>query len=634
MKVLVALGLAVLAGLQQANPVFRSSTDLVVLDVVVTDSSGTVVTSLTPADFVVTTKKGARSITSLEFVSTRLPGAPPELILPEPGLAPSVASTNAGKPLGRAFLLAIDVGEIRAGEGRIAMQQVAAFVNALPPQDLAGLVILPAGTPRVELTTDRKVIRETLAMTVGASDEYRSCAVTFGEAAGIAMGDRSARSAYGDRLVKAHCPPSGLPIDVAIAQYRMQTRSKLDTLGALAGRMARLDGQKTIILVSEGLFTDRETQADIARFAARAEASRVRLYSLHLDTPGTEAAYAVGVSTHNLDDHLGFNAMADVATATGGTALRVIARATGPLDRVDREASGYYLISVETDPSERDGKSVEMKIRVKTRGLDVRARPAFVHAPSPALKANAPTATPSELKTAIGETLRWPVDEAAFRIDLDIVRLPVVGQGTRTLMLAEFDKPPAALGFEITDPKGAVVADTFESPVNADTADGRRALYVGSVSLAPGDYRLKMAVISRDGRRGGVTHAFTVDPQSAEGLRISDILLGAENSSPWRPIARVAAGQQRIGIRVDFTAGTIETLAAVTAHLRVGRMGQPGWLAEADLPISQVEAEPLSLSARGAVNLAALPKGSYVLKVELRSGDAIVASTAKIVRVN
>ena len=76
MKGLIALAVALLAGLPQDRPVFRAGTDVVVLDVVVADASGTVAPSLTPADFIVTTKKGARPIVSLEFVPTRLPVLP------------------------------------------------------------------------------------------------------------------------------------------------------------------------------------------------------------------------------------------------------------------------------------------------------------------------------------------------------------------------------------------------------------------------------------------------------------------------------------------------------------------------------------------------------------------------------
>lgn len=640
MKTLVTLLVALLGGLQQTKPVFRAATDLAVLDVVVVDKSGALVTSLKADDFVVSSKKGTRPIASLEFVSTRLPAARPMAIMPEPGLRPDRPSTNVGKPQGRSFMLAVDVGEIRAGEGRLAMQQIAQFVDALPSEDLVGLVVLPYGTPRVELTTDRKILRDTLAKTVGASDQYKSCEPTLGEAASLSTGDRSALETYFLRVYRLHCirdsafPTGarardfrgipGFSLNASLASRRMETRSTVDTLGALSDRMARLEGQKTIVLVSEGLYTDRDTRLDIARFGERAAAARVRLYALHLDTPVAEAAYTVPADTHNLDDHLGFDGMAEVAAITGGSALRVVARATEMLNRVDREASGYYLISVETDPAERDGTPVDMKVRLKTKGLEVLTRPAFVRAPTPTAKA-----LPADLKSAIADTLRWPVDEAEMRINLDVIRMV----DDRTIIVAEFQEAPVALGFEVTDSAGKVVADTYESPVAAVASEGR-TLYVGSITLPAGHYTLKLAALDRGGHRGAVSHMLHVQSPAVASLRMSDILLGTQNSDPWAPIAQVMAGQKQAGIRVDFAASTAGALAGATVMLRVGRIGQTGWLAESNLPITSLATVPLTRTARGGVNIATLAKGDYVLKVDLMSGATVVTSTAKILRID
>lgn len=93
---LAAVLVASLTLLQQ-NPVFRSQANAAAVDVIVTDKNGRVVTSLTAADFIVTSNRKPRAVVTAEFIGTRPASLAGPVTMPEPDLAASAASTNRGR---------------------------------------------------------------------------------------------------------------------------------------------------------------------------------------------------------------------------------------------------------------------------------------------------------------------------------------------------------------------------------------------------------------------------------------------------------------------------------------------------------------------------------------------------------
>jgi hypothetical protein len=148
--------------------------------------------------------------------------------------------------------------------------------------------------------------------------------------------------------------------------------------------MAPLSGQKALVLVSEGLFNDPQSQGDVDLFAAAAERAGVVLYALHLDVPRMDAAAGPNnvTLTRTLDDQVGFDGLAEAAVAARGTAFRVVAQATRLLERIDTELSGYYLLFFERDATDREGQRQRIEVKVRRPGLDIRARREFTPGPA------------------------------------------------------------------------------------------------------------------------------------------------------------------------------------------------------------------------------------------------------------
>jgi hypothetical protein len=75
------------------------------------------------------------------------------------------------------------------------------------------------------------------------------------------------------------------------------------------------------------------------------------------------------------DRAVGGRALEEFSGASGGALMRV---ATGSgefaLDRVLRETSSHYLLGVEPDASDRDGRLRQLRVKVNRSGATVRSR--------------------------------------------------------------------------------------------------------------------------------------------------------------------------------------------------------------------------------------------------------------------
>lgn len=641
---LVALALALTL---QAQPTFRAGVDLVVVDVVVVDNDGRPVTDLTAGDFTVTAGQRPRRLVSTEFIAAPRRGAD-AIVTPPPDL-PAPSSNQRTTPSGRSLLFVVDVDEIRAGEGRLAMRAIADYAENLPAGDRVGLVALPYGTPRVDFTTNRELISEAAGTITGASRRSSDADMNPGEAAAINVGDTAALVAWWERTLgrpvvginRGCSKPDRLPIveptsvpegcktqaDRTLDVYRRQTRNRLDSLRALADAMAPLDGQKAIVLVSEGFYTDPQLRDDVRAFASVAERTRVALYALHLDAPLMEAGTRGNTTAGRvLDDRQGFDGMADLALAARGTALRVVSHPAAMLKRIDTELSGYYLLAFERSPDDRDGRHVRIDVRVSRPGLDVRARREFTPTAAPAA-ATDPRKKPDP-KAAMGTLLNGPA-ASGLPIDVDTFAVPLDATSSRVsvMIVAEITTSgrQADVGFEIRDASGKAVADSFDGNTDLLPNGPGRARYAITSVVVPGTYTLMFGVRTPDGQQGKVTHTFTAHAWPAGPLRVSEIVLGELAGNAFRPIARVDPGLDAIAVRVEAHATTASTFEMYTIGFDFTRVGDTAAALTAPARLSGPP-EALRRAATTLVDTRDLPPGDYIVRVRLLAADGTVAA--------
>ena len=587
-----------------------------------------------------------RRIVTVEYIPARMTPPTPGV---SSDLPPAPESSSNTRPvMGRSIIFAVDVEEIRAGEGRTALKSISDYLDKLSPDDRVGLVSLPFGTPRVDLTTNRSLVKDGAALIAGASNRARDPHMTPGEAAQIYQKDVSAVVAYWERTVgllfgdsdpNIHCaPPGPRPFDPpqevsqpcvddarrALDVHRRHTSDLMSSLAAVARAMTSLPGPKAIVLVSEGLFTDALTRDSVAEFSQQAERSRTSLYALHLDAPLSEAAagsHAATVESRSLDDRLGFDSMGEVAASARGTAFRVVGMPANTLRQIDTELSGYYQLSFERSADDRDGKRVGIDVKVNKPGLDVRARREFT--PQPAGTTDSlPPAKSNDAKVTMGELLHWPTAISEVGIDLDTAALPVDGSATdaRTIITAEIaNASVTAIGFEITDDKGKIVSDTFDAqPATQPLPDGR-ALYPAAIAIPSGHYRMKFGVTDSAGKRGSLQHAFDVPAWTPGAMRIGDLILGIEDNGRFRPAARIAAGAASLRVRVEIQADAPEAFNDARATLQVLKPGGLVPVVEEAAALASTS-NPLRRAIYRPVAIDVLPAGDYVVKVTITSG--------------
>jgi VWFA-related protein len=630
---LVLAAIAASFGVQETpRQVFRSGVDLVTIDTIVVDRDGRPVTDLTAADFAVTAGKKGRKVRTAEFVaiSTAREPVPAPAAATEAEPVPSVTS-NAGMPEARSFLIVVDVDQIRTGEGKVAMRALSDFVSSLGANDLAGVVALPYGRPRVDLTRDRASLTQALERIVGAS-RVRDDVMSVGEAYSIERGDRTVLEDWSARgACKINYPDCPLgPKLIAEKLMREQRRSSsnlFDTLSALAAAMKPLRGLKTIVLVSEGMVRDREVTDHLRGFAETAAEARVTLYSLALDAPQTESIDGMTKPPdRRLDSIVRTDGMADAASAGGGSLFLVSGTADNALKRIDTELSGYYLLSFESEPSDVTDKRRNVEVRVRRPGVTVRVRTDYsVPVPAPSKPA-----APVDARARMSELLKFPVPISEVPIDLATFLSPAAHGTTERRVIIAADLPagtrPAAAGFEVADETGKVVSDAFEPAPALTTSDGRSSWF-GAVRLNPGRYQLKFGLVTADDRRGSVQHSVWVRPSPPAPLRLGDIVIGREDAGGFTPIARVPEGAVRLSVHVELLAAEASAFDGASVLLDIVRKGEPAPFTSATMP-TEATGSPLRRIATAALTIGRLPAGEYILRCTLQGGS----STERVTR--
>jgi len=640
---LVATLVAVPSAQQQPQPVFRARVDLVTVDVAVVNNEGRPVTGLAPGDFTVVAGDRQRRVVSADFVSV---GAAARTAPVPLASRPAAPTSNSRAAAGRSFLLVVDVEHISAGGGRGVLRTVSDYLDRLNPEDRAGVVVFPYATPRVDLTTNRKMVKEAAGRIVGSSLRNQSGTMTVGEAAAVEQMDQHALDDYLQRvnLVTGSCTVTSDVIEPEVAaridptatsclmkmqpaasfimdNERRRSRDLLDTLGALSAAMSSIEGPKAIVLISEGMVVDRNLLADLQKFSDAAERSRVMFYALNLAGALSDVGSRYNMTTaHVLDQKVLFDGMSLTAVAGRGEAFMVSGTPLGALARIDAEMSGYYLLSFERDGEDRDGNRQKIDVRVNWPGATLRARKDFtINPPAPELK------PPADLKGAIGQVLRWPVSTTDLGVDLDTYLAPgLEGRDElKTIIaasLASAGRPLAAIGYEVVDTAGKVIADGFEAEgLATERLSGDRQLYLSAVKIPDGEYRLKFAAISADGRRGSVEHEFVVAAPRAGGVRMSDVFLGEVSGKGFLPTPWVLPGTAALPITVEILGDSPEALTGAVVTLELAR---PANAPLARLPLSQKEVnDPRRRLASATLAIGALPAGEYTITAVLRTAD-------------
>jgi VWFA-related protein len=383
------------------QPTFRSTTNLVEVDVIVLDDNGRFVPGLL-ADDVTLVEDGKPQAIQQFYMVTHDPTRP---------VASGVASAVTGDRGHRVFVVLFDEGHLAVDSLQRVKRGAEQFLREqFGPGDLGG--IFASGTMfRGKLTPSRAELIAGVQSVKPEIDNRQALLAPFREfpripsevdAYRIEGGARELVDQLGVEACRQEaflCQDSGGLNQVEnliqkkarhyVRQARVLTTTSLQNLQNVISSLSRIPGRKTIVLLSEGFFVE-ESRSTLQMLAAQAARGGATIYSIdgrgqtHGNSPPSDVLSAsMGRSTT-------FDTADDGPTilteGTGGLAVRNVDDIGRAFGLVARDTSTYYVIGYQPTNAAMDGKFRKIEVRAKAGGLKIRARKGYVASPLPAVR--------------------------------------------------------------------------------------------------------------------------------------------------------------------------------------------------------------------------------------------------------
>jgi VWFA-related protein len=623
---------------QQPPPqTFRSSVDLVPVDVNVIDRNGRPIADLTAPDFSLKVDGRARRIASAQFIGvTRGVERTPK--------DPEDYSSNPPSTGARLIMLVVDQGNIGATRGKYAIDAASRFIGRLTPDDRVGLVTIPGAGPQIDFTANHALVQTALKSIVGTADdgEHQNNQIGLTEAIALQRGNRQVIQEILDR----EC--TGLAAGSALTDCRSalegqarslyidlkgRARDTVLSLRHVMERLARTTTPKTLVLISEGILLDGRDLGEISWLGPLAGRGQVTLYVLQLEPPAFNASNAQSSPTRAADIQFAHEGLGFLAGAARGSVFNVISGADAAFNRLTTELSGYYLLSFEPETGDRDTKTHKIKIEVPGRkDITVRARNEF------SVDAPRVLTTEQQLSDAIAAPL------LATDIGVKLTSYSFTENDSnriRVVLAAEIDRSQnagrkLALAYTVVDSRDQVISAQVEPEVTGGMRpDTQTQVYLGAITASPGTYRLKLAVVDDAGKRGSVEHTIQARLTNAGQLHVTDLLLGEEGGSGGSLIPTVTAnfnGDLLHGY-LEVHSEAPEVLKSAAVDIEVASTADARAIETAAARMVEQSAKPDRRAAEGIVPIALLPAGDYVARAVITVAGQRVGQVSRPFRI-
>jgi hypothetical protein len=569
--VLVLLGVAIATvAARQAAP--RSAqADAVAIDFFATGPDG-VVFDLRPEEVAIEIDRRERKIRSLRYVPLPLGDPSRPRAEPPPRLEPPFG-TNVITPNARGVTIILDHESIRPGMERNAINSALRYVRMLGPLDQVSYVTMPNGRVEIEFTTNHDQVADALRKFRATAQREQT------------EQERSCRS-----------------------------RLLLNSLRDYIDGLAAIQGPKTIVLLSSGVLNPRRDgplsgppgpceirQIDFQDVSTAASMARAHLFIVQPDDPSMDSAREVfrdptASRFAGADkDRAGLESLAGV---TGGDFMRVVGPDDPTLTNLARGLAGYYIATVDVSPSERNGGMHRVDIDVSRAAVQVRTNQA-VHLPRQQAR---------KTDASAGEMLR---DGTVHRgLPVRTTAFASAGDGTRVNVLAVLESIESGVTFTdavfgLIDTRNRLVA---QWTANRAELTGPQVITAGAG--APGPYRLRVAAIDAEGRRGTAEYEFLATLTPADPLTLSTVALGVSRDGTFTP--KLVFGTDQAAVAYFEVYGAAPRPDSVTVRLEVAESADARALVTAVPRIVDQGAQRRMVI--GALPIAALAPGDYVVR--------------------
>jgi VWFA-related protein len=548
----------------QAPPPLRASVEQVVVDVVVTDANGAVVPGLAAADFEIVEDGAPQRI--LTFSEVALPlerrpaGAPPP--------RPAEVRSNRAMAQGRVYLLLLDDLFVAAARTPGVQQVAREFIGRyVQPGDLVAVATTGgmAGMSQA-FTEDMALASRAVDRFVGR--KVRSAAIDKLQQAYAARELDPARTRRGGNTQNSFNRDGAvLGVNAIDDELLDRGRAALRTLRSAVQSMTDAgDRRKTLVYVSEGVDVPlgagdtTEIAAELQGVLGQAARANVTIYALSprgLHGMGDEMTELRALPTgqtgpiganYTLNDiqreqRFARTMLQTVAEGTGGTAAVDANQLETALEVIAAESSHYYLLGYTPPAGRRDGRYRPIDVRVRRPGLQARARKGYTAPDDRELPPEPLKGLPPQL----GALLRQPLPSAGLPLAAHAVAFPAAADnvsvtieiGAGALAFApRGDKRFNALDVAIlpVDPAGRTHGLTQGhpqltlSPEVAATVAAKGLRLSHRLTLAPGEYQLRIGVREQGGAAGSVLCDLVVPDPAAPGLTMTSIVASTSSA--------------------------------------------------------------------------------------------------------
>lgn len=595
-----SVALAALAGavlIAQQAPVFRTSTQFVLVDAVVTDKNDVPVTDLTRDDFEISENGTPQKISEFEFVS--IPVAHRAIDVDAPPHPPSDVATNGeAARSSRAIVIMVDDSSLSAVmfcetcvDVMVSTKQaLTRFLQGLSADDQVAMV----WSGRSDISQDF------------TNDIPRLIATVNNRKAAMGL----------------------TPLGPA---WRPRVDSLNYAISALAGSHY---ARRALVFVG----VHACSAIDMTSFQGVA-CQEMYQHAKDANVP----IYAIDprVNPPAADD-----TMAELAINTGGRHFLQQSNPLGAVDKLLTDTGSFYTLGFYPEPLVSDGNYHEIAVTVKRPGLRVRSRERYL--------AETAETKPSTATRDMTKTLGAGLDDPSLPLRVFAAPLTLTARGlTRTLVTIDLTYPTPPDGHGALDddlrvgilalsPDGKIKA-SFQRPIEfkgqwKPTAQGRFVINE-LVDLPAEQLTLRVGVTSRALARSGTAHLpLNVPNFRSSDLRVSPLVIGAGGTGA----ADAAIGLDRVRALVPFQPTTsrsftpeqtLRVLMTAVWHSTTTTMGVDVTVAGgATPPVTRhlnVDAV-VSLGNRQAVMdttvpLNGLTPGAYVLSVRASTGKGKAA---------
>jgi VWFA-related protein len=544
-------------------PVFRSTVNLILVDVVVRDRKGAIVTGLASDDFQLLEDGKPQQIVTFAFEQISGTARPIERASVLAGAsAAGTARVNPGAPAAqtaagivppapltsedvaghRLLTLLFDTSSMQPEDVQKATDSAIKWVNEqMTPADLVAVASIGSSLQVLtDFTSDKEQVQAALQ--------------TFSGANGTAFAAVDASTAATDEA--ASQTDDTTTTDASAQELdTFNNDVRLRALKTLAEALAPIQQKKAILYFSAGMQRNgTDNQVELRAAVNAAVRANVAIYPV--DARGLQAIVPGGSARQGSRGGLSaftgsavasqFSTLAaqqetltTLAADTGGTAFLDANDFGEAFGQVTKDISSYYILGYASTNGDRDGRYRRITVRLRGKSdakVDARegyyADRDFGHT----AKADREVQLQEQLSMQIPATdIPMFVTAGWFRLAADRYYVPV------SLAVPGSAVPPAKGQEKITLDVAGIVRDERNFPVGrirdtmtvppagADGLAARQVLYQTGVALPPGRFSVKIAVRENSTGQMGTFETKIVVPELKQAaVKVSSVVLGTQ----------------------------------------------------------------------------------------------------------